>query len=227
MLNWPPLPSHQTKRVAFRKRKDLAGFLVLGFLIVLTGSWLVWSFLEQRGLIPFSDDPERRSTSNSAGFTPSVLYWEADIQSWSESWNLDPVLIATVMQIESCGNPNVASPAGAQGLFQVMPYHFDSGEDMLNPQINAVRGLAYLSRSYTLAEGDIALTLAGYNGGHGQITRPTDLWPDETQRYVLWGMGIYQDAKAGDQSTPTLTAWLNAGGQYLCEQAESQLGLNN
>lgn len=98
---------------------------------------------------------------------------------------------------------------------------------MLDPQTNANRGLAYLSRSYTLAEGDISLTLAGYNGGHGQIGQPNQLWPEETQRYVMWGTGIHQEAVLGDPDFPTLTAWLDAGGRQLCEQAEAELGLTH
>ena len=38
---------------------------------------------------------------------------------------LDPDIIATIIQIESCGNPAARSTAGAQGLFQVMPFHFE------------------------------------------------------------------------------------------------------
>jgi len=226
MLNWPT-PSRRPRRIAFRKRKELIGFLVLGFLVVLAGSWVVWTLIERQNLDSFAGESHLEVKTISTGFSPSVLFWEAEIQSWADIWNLDPILIATVMQIESCGNPNVSSPVGAQGLFQVMPYHFETGENMLEPQTNAARGLAYLSRSYTLAEGDIALTLAGYNGGHGQITRSRELWPDETERYVLWGTGIYQDAKSGKQNTPTLTAWLNAGGHILCEQAEFQLGITD
>ena len=52
-------------------------------------------------------------------FTPEVQYWASDIKRWSEVYGLDPDMVATIMQIESCGNPVVASPAGAQGLFQV------------------------------------------------------------------------------------------------------------
>lgn len=219
---------HRSKRITFHKKKDRAFYLLTGSLLALVGAWLIWSLLEHGGLNPFS--PAKDATPAPAyaeGFMPSVLYWEADIQTWAEAWELDPLLIATVMQIESCGNPAVASPAGAQGLFQVMPYHFRPEENMLDPQTNAARGLAYLAQSYTLSGGDIALTLAGYNGGHGQITRSQELWPDETQRYVAWGVGIYQEAKSGDPNTPTLLAWLQAGGRLLCEQAETQLGLDN
>lgn len=96
---------------------------------------------------------------------------------------------------------------------------------MLDLETNAARGLAYLSESYSKAGGDIARTLAGYNGGHGQIDRQQALWPMETKRYVAWGMGIYWDAKMNHEVSNTLTHWLNAGGWHLCQQAEVNLGL--
>ena len=34
---------------------------------------------------------------------------------WAEQYSLDPDIIATIMQIESCGDPNAVSSAGAQG----------------------------------------------------------------------------------------------------------------
>ena len=51
-------------------------------------------------------------------FTPEVLYWEDKILKWSEKYGLDPNLVATVMQIESCGDPQARSGAGAMGLFR-------------------------------------------------------------------------------------------------------------
>jgi soluble lytic murein transglycosylase-like protein len=123
------------------------------------------------------------------------------------------------MQIESCGDPRAQSSAGAQGLFQVMPFHFASGEVALDPETNARRGLAYLARSLELANGRIDLALAGYNGGHSLITQPPDFWPDETRRYVAWGSAIYADAAAGLAESPALEAWLQAGGARLCRTA--------
>ena len=123
------------------------------------------------------------------------------------------------MQIESCGDPDAVSPSGALGLFQVMPFHFGEGEDMLLPETNALRGLDYLKRSYQLAGGRIDLTLAGYNGGLSQINVPHELWPDETQRYVYWGLGIWNDLKAGNPTSRTLSDWLAAGGNRLCRNA--------
>jgi soluble lytic murein transglycosylase-like protein len=161
----------------------------------------------------------------SAIFHPCVDYWEKEIFAWAAEVELDPLLIATVMQIESCGNPNAVSPVGALGLFQVMPYHFLPGDDPLDPQTNAQRGLDYLQESFIKSNGDIRTTLAGYNGGHGQINRDPEVWPDETKRYVHWGWGIYQDARDNNITGKALSDWLDAGGWHLCEQAKLTLGL--
>ena len=67
-------------------------------------------------------------------FTPEVQRWSGKIGSWSDEYGLEPNLMATVMQIESCGHPTVSSPSGAQGLFQVMPFHFASDESMTDPE---------------------------------------------------------------------------------------------
>jgi soluble lytic murein transglycosylase-like protein len=162
-----------------------------------------------------ADRPDGASAL-SAVFMPDVRVWGEEIVRWSEGYGLDPNLVATVMQIESCGDPRAVSRSGAQGLFQVMPFHFTAGEDMQNPEINARRGLTYLAESLLLAEGDIARAFAGYNGGHGVIGWDRTQWPAETRRYAYWGEGIYADAAAGRASSPRLAEWLAAGGLSLC-----------
>ncbi len=132
-------------------------------------------------------------------------------------------LIAVVMTIESCGDPAAVSRAGAQGLFQVMPFHFATGEFALDPETNALRGLAYLRRSLDLSSGDVGRALAGYNGGHGVISRAPSAWPAETVRYVRWGTTILDDLRAGRTPSPALQAWLDAGGAHLCLRSRTAL----
>lgn len=158
-------------------------------------------------------------------FTPEVRYWAADIERWANEHDLDPNLLATVMQIESCGHPTVSSYAGARGLFQVMPFHFQAGENQLDPNTNARRGASFLKYCENYTNGDIALTLACYNGGPGTASKPYAQWSDQTQRYLLWGIGIYADASTGQRESPTLQRWLDAGGRYLCRDAAATLGL--
>jgi hypothetical protein len=150
---------------------------------------------------------------------PEVQRWSADIDRWSKEYTLDPNLIAVVMQIESCGHPTVQSSVGAMGLFQVMPFHFSPFDDPLDPDTNAKRGLMYLARGLELSDGRIDLALAGYNGGHSVILRDASTWCDETRRFVFWGTGIYAEITGGFADSPTLQAWLKAGGRTLCAHA--------
>jgi hypothetical protein len=152
-------------------------------------------------------------------FAPEVLFWAPKIVEWANQWNLDPNLVATVMQIESCGDPQAISSAGARGLFQVMPFHFDAGEDMFDPDTNAYRGMKYLALGLEMHANDPNLAMAGYNGGHGTVPKGWANWPNEMQRYYRWGSGIYGEVTAGQANSPTLDQWLAAGGAGLCRQA--------
>jgi soluble lytic murein transglycosylase-like protein len=159
-------------------------------------------------------------------FTPQIQHWSKDIVRWANAAALDPNLLAVVMQIESCGDPRALSHAGAAGLFQVMPFHFHLGENPFNPETNALRGVSYLARSLQAANGDARLALAGYNGGIGVITRGEWSWSAETNRYVRFGGPIYEDARSGVPSSPTLDEWYQKYGASLCHQASSRLGIS-
>lgn len=172
-----------------------------------------------------SASSQSKSSSISPIFTREIQHWADDITRWADASSLDPNLIATVMQIESCGDPRALSSAGAKGLFQVMPFHFDFGENPYNPEINALRGLNYLFNSLTTARGNIRLALAGYNGGIGVIARGEWTWAAETIRYVYYGAPIYEDARAGLTSSSQLEEWHQKYGVGLCRQASNRLGI--
>lgn len=159
-------------------------------------------------------------------FAAPVHHWEPQILAWAEAHGLDPDIVATIMQIESCGDPHAQSHAGATGLFQVMPFHFEPGEDAFDPETNAFRGMSFFTYVLDLSKGDIGRALAGYNGGPRAALSSWDSWVSETRRYYTWGTGIYADAKAGLLESPTLQQWLQAGGASLCRQAADRLGLN-
>jgi hypothetical protein len=158
-------------------------------------------------------------------FSPEVQHWAPLITQIADDFGIDPDIVATVMQIESCGFQDAESHAGAQGLFQVMPFHFGAGEVMKDPQTNAFRGAKYLAEGLAMTAGNVNLTLAGYNGGHGTAQRAMSSWPNEMQRYYYWGSGIYADAKAGKAYSERLDEWMRAGGANLCNQAAARIGL--
>jgi soluble lytic murein transglycosylase-like protein len=159
-------------------------------------------------------------------FTKEIQHWRMDIERWAAAYDLDPNLLATVMQIESCGHPTISSSAGAQGLFQVMPFHFSANENQIDPETNARRGASFLEQCLTRwGKNDPGLALACYNGGPSLTNKPYTAWPNQTQRYFIWGLGIYTDASSNQSSSQTLDTWLNAGGRTLCQMASREMGL--
>lgn len=174
---------------------------------------------------PIDIQPVTSTTDVSSIFRAEVLHWADSISRWAAASNLDPNLLATVMQIESCGDPLAKSSAGAMGLFQVMPFHFNAADSPYAPDVNAARGAAYLAKSLQTAGGDARQALAGYNGGIGVINRGEWTWSSQTKRYVQYGWPIYQDARSGLTSSTALNEWYERYGANLCRQAHNRLGL--
>ena len=186
-----------------------AVLIAFGIALLIFGIWR----LGQRGAYP----------PLAGFFAPSVRHWAREIDRWADEYAVDRDLLATVMQIESCGHPGAVSVSGAQGLFQVMPYHFEAGEVMQEPEANARRGAAYLNYCLGAADGVIGSALACYNGGPGALGQRRENWSDEVQHYFRWGVGIYSDARDGSEESATLDRWLAAGGSLLCESARRAL----
>jgi soluble lytic murein transglycosylase-like protein len=201
----------------------LSGFTIVPlavlFVSALLGS-LAWNTNPQP-----TNLPPATSTNISPIFRIEIHYWADSISKWASASQLDPNLVATIMQIESCGDPHARSSAGAMGLFQVMPFHFYAIDNPYNPDTNAARGLAYLARSLATGGGNARLAMAGYNGGIGLIGHAEWTWPAQTKRYVQYGVPIYEDARNGLTSSAALNDWYKKYGVSLCRQAHQRLSL--
>jgi hypothetical protein len=99
----------------------LAFVIVCAFQVGVVGTKMIFRLQHPANNPPAAMNPVQQLASI---FTPEVMHWSPLIYAWASAYNVDPNLIATVIQIESCGDPNVVSGSGAQGLFQVMPDHF-------------------------------------------------------------------------------------------------------
>jgi hypothetical protein len=202
----------------------LSGFALPPLAVILFSAVFAYFVLQLPPPNPV-DSPPVIPTGISPIFRMEVLYWAESIKKWAAATQLDPNLVATIMQIESCGDPRAKSSAGAMGLFQVMPFHFYTVDDPYDPDTNAARGLAYLVRSLDAGEGSARLALAGYNGGIGMIERAEWSWSAQTKRYVQYGVPIYEQAAGGLESSPALNEWYEKYGVSLCRQAHQRLGL--
>lgn len=208
----------------------LPGFIILGFVMVILLPNALSATLGAANRV-IARLPQTTGVTPSSGvlaglFTPSVDYWSTHIAHWASLYSLDPNLLATIMQIESCGDDTVSSHAGAQGLFQVMPFHFATGENQLDPDTNAMRGAKFLNECLGWANNDAGMAMACYNGGPSVINRAFGNWASETQRYYRWGTTIYEDARLGKDTSDALATWLNAGGSGLCSRAARSLGIS-
>ncbi|MBI4731903.1 MAG: transglycosylase SLT domain-containing protein [Chloroflexi bacterium] len=215
----------------------LSGFLLPPLAVLVVGGMMAFFLLRPADVAATAGEALLVETTLEAPFSPvqgnlspvftdEVDYWAEAILRWAAAAGLDPNLAATVMQIESCGDPRALSSAGAMGLFQVMPYHFTADENPYAPDTNATRGLDYLRRSLEAAAGNPRLALAGYNGGIGVIGRSESTWATQTVRYAYWGSGIYAEASSGAEESLRLQEWLVTSGLSLCRQAAERLGIS-
>ena len=112
--------------------------------------------------------------------------WKEIIKVASTKHNLDPALIAAVIQVESGFSGEALSPKGAKGLMQLMP---DTGlelgaTDLFDPMTNVDAGSRYL-RQQLDRFGSVELALAAYNAGPGAVIKYGGIPPyKETQEFV-------------------------------------------
>jgi len=109
---------------------------------------------------------------------PGVEQWNDLIVEASAATGVPVPVIKAIMEMESSGRPGVVSPAGAMGLMQIMPFHFDlNSEDPFDPRTNVMRGAEILARNY-MSTGSWEGAAARYFG------IGTDVMGTTTDQYV-------------------------------------------
>ncbi len=144
------------------------------------------------------------------------LHYRDIISQQAAERDVDPFLIAAIINVESRWKPNAISPKGANGLMQLMPATADwaasktgnagtTRDQLLKPEVNIELGTWYIADLLKQFDNNLAVALAAYNGGRGNVRNwlDTGIWDGsvghidripfgETRRYVQKVLRHYQ-----------------------------------
>ena len=131
--------------------------------------------------------------------------FKAEIDAAAAKYHLDPALLRGLIRAESNFDPNAGSPAGAQGLCQLMPGTAASlgVTNIHDPAQNIDGGARYLRQQLDAFGGDVTKALAAYNAGPGAVQRYGGVPPyAETQAYVRRVQQYADEYRRQSQSQP-------------------------
>lgn len=122
---------------------------------------------------------------------------------------VSPALVLAVIGVESSGNAQAESTAGAKGLMQLIPATAArfKVDDATDPQQNISGGTAYLHWLLDEFNGDPLLALAGYNAGENAVKNHAGIPPyAETRAYVPKVVAAWQIARTLCATPPELVS---------------------
>jgi soluble lytic murein transglycosylase-like protein len=203
----PLPPTHRVPRAALFAALALTSLTLAG-----PSQADIYKTVGADGVISFTNSPNKKGklvmrtdSPRSAVRMPSdsspARYGRYDdhIRQAAALYQIPEDLIRAVIQVESDFDPRAVSPANAKGLMQLMP---ETAErmfvtDIFDPRQNIFGGVRYLRVLANLFNGDIELTVAGYNAGEGAVMRHGGIPPfPETQEYVKRVLANYRMYRA-------------------------------
>lgn len=139
-------------------------------------------------------DPARADRGTRDASPDRYHRYDTFIHEAAALYRLPEAFLRAVIRVESDYQPGAISRTGAQGLTQLMPHTAARMGvlDSFDPRQNILGGARYLRVLANHFEGDLILTIAGYNAGEGAVDRYAGVPPyDETRRYVERVLGWY------------------------------------
>lgn len=134
---------------------------------------------------------------------PGTLYYPIILEA-SRRYQVDPLLVRAMIEVESGFNPNAVSHVGAQGLMQLMPSTAKAlgVKDSFNPEHNIDGGVKYMKKLLDRFNGDIRLALAAYNAGSRKVRKYRGVPPfSETKNYIEKVFKLHTDYKKSESET--------------------------
>lgn len=120
------------------------------------------------------------------------------VERAAKTHDVDPLLVHSMIKVESNYDPYAISSKGAEGLMQLMPgtARMLGVSNSFDPQQNIEAGVKYLKYLQSIYKDD-RLALAAYNAGPGAVQKYKQIPPyRETQTYVNQVGKHYSSAKA-------------------------------
>jgi soluble lytic murein transglycosylase-like protein len=165
----------------------------------------IYQYVDGDGVVHFSNTQKRgklvakaarRRASMPRDRSPErFTRYDGHIREASALYQIPEELVRAVIKVESDFDPRAVSPANARGLMQLIP---ETAErmmvtDIFDPRQNIFGGVRYLRVLANLFNGNLELTVAGYNAGENAVMRYGGIPPyAETQDYVVKVLGYYR-----------------------------------
>lgn len=117
------------------------------------------------------------------------------IHQQAQKYDVDPALVAAVIETESRFRSRARSQVGAQGLMQLMPKtgRWMGARNLYDADQNVEAGVKYLKYLDGRFDGNLRNTIAAYNAGEGNVRRYNGVPPyRETRNYVKNVLSRYE-----------------------------------
>ncbi|MDU3687239.1 MAG: lytic transglycosylase domain-containing protein [Anaerococcus hydrogenalis] len=163
----------------------ILGLIVIGIVMAIIISFSIVAYQTSRQKIAYQDE----------------------IKKYSEKYNMDPLLIASIIKVESDYDNGAHSNQNAKGLMQLLDASAKHSAELIGEEYypdklkdvdyNLNLGVGYFNYLYKYYN-NVDLALAAYNGGIGNVDKwinekkidkhdpdPTKIPVEETRQYVI------------------------------------------
>jgi hypothetical protein len=193
------LKGNFTGNTVFKLSQVLPDRYVSRELALFDGKWIAadrWANGEQSDekADVFLTEIKRISDTIRAEFFAETIPYGELIYAKAKKYDVDPALVAAVIEQESRFKPRAKSQVGAKGLMQLMPRtgRWMGARDLYSPEQNVDAGVKYIKYLDKRFNGDLKKIIAAYNGGEGNVKRYGGVPPfRETRQYVKKVMKNY------------------------------------
>ena len=146
----------------------------------------------------FHSEMQRINVAIRKEFFANAVPFGDIIHAKAQKYDVDPALVAAVVETESRFQSHARSGVGARGLMQLMPRtgRWMGARNLYNAEQNVDAGAKYLRYLNQRFDGNLTKTLAAYNAGEGNVRRYNGVPPfRETRSYVKRVMTQYEKRK--------------------------------